>query len=86
MTQKTFERVVVINDRLKTLRSIMEDITSTTRHYLNYNVSGSGHDEFPALSYEKRLVIEEIFLKHDKEIRKEIADEIDRLEKEIESL
>ena len=76
MTQEKFERIVKIHHRLDELKTVMDEIQSNKTHKLIYT----------AVPEWKQKAIGDLLDKHDRMIREEIDQEIDRLNKEIESL
>ena len=84
MTQEKFEHIIKIHYRLDELKAIKDEIKSEVNHKLAYlSTSKSSHT---IVSEWKQRVIGDLLDKHDKMIREEIDQEIDRLNKEIESL
>lgn len=92
MTQEQYDRVVTLNQRLEDLIVAKERLTDGSKYRLTYTYNGfSGrlYDIFPAMSIlgiKKRCDISAILDRHDKQIRAEIDEEIEKLKKEIEEL
>lgn len=83
MTQEEFEHIVKIHHRLDELRTIKDEIRSEVTHKLAYlSTSGS---KSSIVSEWKQKTIGDLLDKHDR-MREEIDQEIDQLNKEIESL
>lgn len=84
MTQKQYQRAVAIYKRLDELGRVKEEIKGTASKRLTYSKESSrGWD----VCWPNTMrLITEILNKHDLMIRKEIDEEIERLEKEIETL
>lgn len=83
MTQEQYKRVVEINNRLSELECVKSEIRETEMHRLWYANKGS---EGQLTSEWRMRYISELLDKHDKMIRQEIDDEINRLKTEIETL
>lgn len=81
MTKEQYERAVQISERLKQLKEVKDEISSKSNHKLTY---ANGNDNCcPAW---RMKYIGELLDKHDNLIRAEIEEEINNLQKEIESL
>ena len=81
MKKETFERAIVINQRIKDLNEILNEISPKQTHCLNYVDSdnkGCAEWRMKHIAY--------LLDKHDKMIRAEIQQEIDALNAEIETL
>lgn len=85
MTQEQFERAVEIKKRLDDLEEVKEQIKGTVTHRLTYSEESRSSGWKVCWPNTMRL-IGDILDKHDLMIRKEIDEEIERLEKEIETL
>lgn len=85
MTQEQYQRAVTIYKRLNELGRVKEEIKGTVTHRLTYSVE-SGSSGWKVCWPNTMQLIGEILDKHDLMIRKEIDEEIERLEKEIETL
>ena len=83
MEQEQFQRAVQIHERLRELTDVKDEITPTSVHKLWYAYDSSKWDLCPTW---KMNCIRDILDKHDKMIRQEIDEEIERLKKEIEEL
>lgn len=84
MTEQQYNRVCEINDRLKALDDTKRRIANTKEHRLYYATRYS--DEYRCCPDWAMRPIAELLDRHDRMIRQEIDDEIERLRKEIESL
>lgn len=85
MTQKQYQRAVAIYKRLDELGRVKEEIKGTVTHRLTYSEE-SGSSGWKVCWPNIMRLIGDILDKHDLMIRKEIDEEIERLEKEIETL
>ena len=85
MTQEKFEHIIKIHYRLDELNTLKNEIQSTVNHKLAY-LSTSNKSSPSIVSEWKQRVIADLLDKHDMMIREEIDQEIDQLNKEIESL
>lgn len=85
MTQKQYQRAVAIYKRLDELGRVKEEIKGTVTHRLTYSEE-SGSSGWKVCWPNTMRLIGDILDKHDLMIRKEIDEEIERLEKEIETL
>lgn len=87
MDKETYNKVIEIDNRLKALKRVQEEIGRSTEHYLSYMNKGRrfGESDSPCRDYILNS-IGEILDKHDLQIRQEVEDEIARLGKEIEEL
>lgn len=87
MNKETYNRTIVISNRLSQLQEVKKELKGTHNHYLTYVGKGyefTNPDFFCRQSIMK--YIGDILGKHDKMIRQEIDDEIAVLNKEIEEL
>lgn len=84
MTQEQFKKAVHINDRLEALKKTKEKIAKTSEHRLYFAYKSS--DEFRCCPDWSMRPIADLLDKHDRMIREEIDEEIERLTKEIETL
>lgn len=82
MTQEQYNRAVWINDRLKELEEVKKEINNPSKHLLTY-CEADGYK--PCYKWTMKN-ISDIFDCHDKMIREEIDNEIEKLKKEIEEL
>lgn len=80
MTEDQFNRAVEISGRLQSLEKVKGVIRGTSTHCLSYLEKGS-----PCSTYVMQH-ISSILDKHDKMIRAEIDEEIEKLKKEIKEL
>ena len=85
MTQEQYQRAIVIYKRLDELGRVKEEIKGTVTHRLTYSEE-SGSSGWKVCWSNTMRLIGDILDKHDLMIRKEIDEEIERLEKEIETL
>lgn len=85
MTQEQYDRAVAINKRITALRETLDNIKNTSTHRLCYAYKCVSSDYMICPTHVIDS-ISKILDKHDIAIRKEIADEINRLTKEIEQL
>lgn len=91
MTQEQFKRALELNVKLCELNRVKEEIKNTIKHRLSYiekqdrEFGFSGPDWKPC-NVNYLAVIGHILDRHDKQIRQEIEEEIDKLIKEIEAL
>lgn len=85
MTQKQYQRAIAIYKRLDELGRVKEEIKGTVTHRLTYSEE-SGSSGWKVCWPNTMRLINDILDKHDLMIRKEIDEEIERLEKEIETL
>lgn len=85
MTKEQYSRAVAINSRIAELKETLERIKNTKEHKLYYAYRNCSGDYTTCPDWAMRP-ISEILDKHDLAIRKEIQDEIDSLNKEIETL
>lgn len=84
MTQEQFKKAVHINDRLKKLQETKEHIADKSNHRLYFAYKCC--DEFRCCPDWSMRPIADLLDKHDRMIRKEIDEEIERLIEEIETL
>lgn len=84
MTQEQFTRAVEIAKRLKDLEEVKKEINDKEKHRLSYSYYSSEWRLCP--SWIMSQIGESILDKHDRLIRMEINDEIQRLKEEIEKL
>lgn len=81
MERETFQRAIEINQRLKDLNDILNEISPKQAHSLNYvDKDNKGCTEW------RMKHIGDLLDKHDEMIRAEIHQEIDSLYAEIETL
>lgn len=85
MTQEQFQRAIAIHNRLDELGRVKEEIKETASRRLTYSME-SGSSGWKVCWPNTMRLIGDILDKHDLMIRKEIDEEIERLEKEIETL
>ena len=85
MTKEQYDRAIQINKRLAELNKIKEEIKDTGKNRLTYTHENS-RGNYEELYYWTMKPIGELFDKHDKMIRAEIDDEIEKLTKEIKEL
>lgn len=85
MTEQQFNRAVQIQKRLEALYETKEKIKETTKNRLYYAYKNCQGDYTCCPEWSMRP-ISELLDKHDRMIRQEIEDEIERLKKEIETL
>ena len=86
MTQEQYQRALQIGNRLENLARVKKEIDDTTNHRLWYAEKSSCGSDYRLISEWIMRYIGEILDKHDKMIRQEIDEEIERLKKEIETL
>jgi hypothetical protein len=85
MTEEQYKRAVEINDRIRELKEVKNEIKDKTEFRLSYLWDHGTGDWSPVSSYIMRN-IGNILDKHDTMIRAEIDEEIYNLTKEIETL
>lgn len=87
MTDETYQKVCEINNRLKELYRVKEKIQDSKRNYLTYAEKSDylGDRDYLYQSCEMKGITT-LLDKHDKMIRQEIDDEIDKLKKQIAEL
>lgn len=85
MTQEQYDTVVSINNRLKELYRVQEEIKVKHDHKLTYTYKRS-HGEDSICCSLVMSAIDDILDRHDLMIRQEIQDAIDQLKKQIEEL
>lgn len=87
MTDETYQKVCEINNRLKELYRVKEKIQDSKRNYLTYAEKSDylGDRDYLYQSCEMEGITT-LLDKHDKMIRQEIDDEIDKLKKQIAEL
>lgn len=85
MTEQQYNRACQINDRLSVLADVKKQIEGTLTHRL-YFAYKDCDGYFRCCSDLVMRYISEILDKHDRMIRQEIEEEIERLKKEIEEL
>lgn len=84
MTEEQFKKSIDIGYRLKTLKEIQHEISGDcVLSYIKRDSKSSGHHMLNNFLIGK---ISNILEKHDKMIRAEIDEEIEKLKKEIEKL
>lgn len=87
MDKETYNRAVVISNRLSQPQKVKDEIQNTSNHYLTYAEKGCAFSDLDSLCIDYIMkYISDILDKHDKMIREEIDDEIASLNKEIEEL
>lgn len=84
MTPKLYERVVEIYERIEALEETKKHIADKSKHRLYFAYKCV--DEFRCCADWSMLPIADLLDKHDRMIRQEIDDEIERLNKEIAEL
>lgn len=84
MTPELYERVVEIHERIETLEEIKKYIADKSTHRLYFAYKNI--DEFRCCPDWSMRPIADLLDKHDRMIRQEIDEEIERLTKEIETL
>ena len=82
MTQEQFNKAVKISNRLKELEEVKKEINNPSKYLLTY----CEEDRYKPCYRFTMEHISNILDKHDKMIRKEIEDEIERLKKDIEKV
>ena len=85
MTKEQYNRAVAINKRIIELQETLKEIGNTANHRICYTYKASS-DDYRLCSNWAMRQISEILDRHDLAIRKEIQDEIDSLNKEIEMI
>lgn len=88
MTQEQYQRALKINDELDGLGSALEEVKYGKHRlaYQTYNSDTYSNSRWDLWVEWKMDGIRKILDKHDKMIRKEIEEEIEKLKKEIEEL
>lgn len=86
MTQEQYKRAVQIHERLDELQEVKKEIEGTRDHRLWYAEKSTSSRDFCLCSEYRMRYISDILDKHDKMIRQEIVEEIERLKAEIETL
>lgn len=84
MTEQQYNRACEIKNRLEALADTKKGIENTSTHRLYYATRYS--NEYRCCPDWAMRPIAELLDKHDRMIRQEIEDEIERLKKEIEEL
>lgn len=84
MTQEQFDKAMKANDRIRELEEVKAHIKGTDKRRLFY--AWKGDTDYRVCPQWAMRTIADILDKHDKMIRQEIDDEIERLKKEIEEL
>lgn len=82
MTQEQYDRAVTIGERLKELNEVKKEINDSSKHLITYCES----DKYKPCYRCTMKHISDILDRHDKMIRAEIDEEIEKLKKEIEAL
>lgn len=82
MTQEQYNRAVWINNRLKELEAVKKEISTPSKYLLTY----CAKDDYKPCYRWTMVYISDILDRHDKMIREEIDNEIEKLKKEIEKL
>lgn len=85
MTQEKFEQIIKIHHRLFELKALKDEIQNEVNRKLAY-ISTSNKSSHTIVSEWKQRAIGDLLNKHDRMIREAIDQEIDQLNKEIESL
>lgn len=85
MTEQQYNRACQIKDRLSELADVKKQIEGTSTHRL-YFAHKDYDGDFRCCADWVMRYISEILDKHDRMIRQEIEEEIERLKKEIEEL
>lgn len=85
MTQEQYKRAVEINDRIRELNEVKEEIKDKTEHRLSYLWQRSSGDWSPVSSFVMKN-IGNILDKYDEMIRQEIDNTIEQLKTEIKAL
>lgn len=85
MTEEQFKRAVEINNRLKALKEVKDEIDNVEKYRLSYMYRDCDGN-FTYCSGWKMKSIKELFDKHDRMIREEIDEEIKKLQEEIKTL
>lgn len=87
MDKETYNRAIVISNRLSQLQKVKDELKNTYRHYLTCAEKAESLGNRNSLCSDYIMEnISAILDKHDKMIRQEIDDEIAALNKEIEEL
>ena len=84
MTPQQYERVVEIYNRIENLEKTKKHIVDKSKHRLYFAYKCV--DEFRCCADWSMRPIAELLDKHDRMIRQEIEEEIERLKKEIEEI
>lgn len=85
MTKEQYNKAVAISNRLDALADTKKNIESTSAHRLYFAYRCSDGDYRCCPDWAMRPIAE-LLDKHDRMIRQEIEDEIEKLNKEIEEL
>ena len=85
MKQEQYQRAVQINNRLEELKDVKRCINDTSEHRLYYAYKNCNND-YTCYPQWAMNPIAELLDRHDNMIRQEIEDEIEMLNKEIETL
>ena len=86
MTREEFEHIVKIHHRLVELNAIKDEINGRETYKLAYLYKSRSGGDYSIVSEWKQRAIGDLLDEHDEMIRKAIDQEIDQLNKEIESL
>lgn len=88
MTQELYDKVTRIYDRLSQLAKVKKEISPIGENRLSYIHKSKPYNNLTPEPCNEFIIryIYEILDRHDKMIRAEIDEEIEKLEKEIESL
>lgn len=86
MTQKQYQRIIAINERLKDLENVRKELNKSDGRRLIYHMGIGSNGWMCGWAPNAMDPIRDILDKHDLMIRKEIDEEIERLKKEIETL
>lgn len=85
MTKDQFNRAVAINKRVNELKEVKKEIGSRSSCRLSFTYKNCDGEYTPCNEF-RMLEINEILDRHDAAIRKEIDDEMTKLQQEIESI
>lgn len=85
MTEQQYNRACEIKDRLEALAKVKKEITDKASHRLYFACKNCDGDFRICPDWLMRPIAE-LLDKHDRMIRQEIEEEIERLKKEIEEL
>ncbi len=87
MTQEQYNRAVEINNRIEALEEVKKEIKGESTHKLSYLYKNDGfNSDFKPCNDWTLRNLGEILDSHDRMIRAEIDEEIEKLKKEIEEL
>ena len=82
MTNEQYNRAVEINQRLKELESVKKEINDSSKYLLTYCEA----DDYKPCYRWTMVYISDILDRHDKMIREEIDNEIEKLKNEVKEL